>query len=226
MVDRPNPLPTTDAGSPRQLAHRGTPGSRRARKKARTRAEMVRAALELFEAEGFESVSIERICAAADVARATFFLHFPSKAALLGEVDRALATELRVRLATPRRSARAELRVLVDGIAERRGAHGGATGALLRQLLSGYRGSELIDLITEVVERGQRRGEFRRNVPAELAALLLLSSCAAARAGALSARSAKTAAEIRNDILHAVLHGMAEPKPRLKWTPGAAPRAR
>lgn len=216
MIDRPDPLSAPEA----------EPRSRRARKKARTRAEIARAALALFEVEGFERVSIERICSAADVARATFFLHFASKAALLGEVDRTLTTELRARLAPPRRSARAELRTLADGLAERRGAHGGATGALLRELLSGHRESALIDLIVEVVERGQRRGEFRRNVSADLAALLLLSSCAAARAGALSAQGAKSAVEIRNDILHAVLHGMAEPKPRLKWAPGAAPRSR
>ena len=62
-----------------------------ARKKARTRTELFRAGMELFEAHGFDAVTVEQICQAADVARGTFFLHFPTKSALLLEWNRQLA---------------------------------------------------------------------------------------------------------------------------------------
>src|SRR5271166_402562 len=53
--------------------------SRRERKRERTRGEIYSAAMNLFLRRGFDAVTIEEICAAADVARATFFLHFPAK---------------------------------------------------------------------------------------------------------------------------------------------------
>jgi AcrR family transcriptional regulator len=52
---------------------------RRARKKAATRAEIRRAAQELFAARGFEAVTIADIAAVADVAVQTVFNHFHSK---------------------------------------------------------------------------------------------------------------------------------------------------
>ena len=65
--------------------------SRRARKKERTRREIYQAAMDLFAARGFDAVTVEQICEAADVARGTFFLHFPTKSALLFEFNRAVA---------------------------------------------------------------------------------------------------------------------------------------
>src|SRR6202790_5375015 len=66
------------------------PGSRRERKKGRPRADIYNAAMNLFLRRGFDSVTIDDICDAADVARATFVLHFPGKETLLVEYgDRA-----------------------------------------------------------------------------------------------------------------------------------------
>ena len=81
--------------------------SRRARKKAQTRSQICEAGLRLFEAEGFEEVTVARICAAADVARATFFLHFPSKSALLIELNALLGSDLAGQLASSRGRAAA-----------------------------------------------------------------------------------------------------------------------
>src|SRR5688572_8589086 len=104
----------TGAMPPIEAARRG---SRRARKKDRTRAGIFRAAMGLFSERGFEAVTVEQICGAADVAKGTFFLHFSSKAALLVEWNRALAAELADRLRDPRDgrdSALLQYRTLVE----------------------------------------------------------------------------------------------------------------
>jgi AcrR family transcriptional regulator len=52
---------------------------RRARNRARTHRALVEAALELFSADGFGAVSVERIADAAGVSPRTFFRYFPAK---------------------------------------------------------------------------------------------------------------------------------------------------
>lgn len=52
---------------------------RRERKKQRTRQALIEAAVELFEAKGFQDTTVAEIAEAADVSTRTFFLHFPTK---------------------------------------------------------------------------------------------------------------------------------------------------
>jgi len=179
----------------------------------------------LFEREGFDPVPIARICAAADVARATFFLHFPSKSALLHELDLRLAAELRSQLRSPRGSAVSEYRTAADLLAQRWPRPSDMLGCLLREAPragakvaeSERRGQALRDIVEDVVRHGQQRGEFRSNVSARLAATMFLSTSAAVLAGEVFAEGEATLEEVRNQLLHAVLHGLLEPKPRLKW---------
>ncbi|QVQ52460.1 TetR/AcrR family transcriptional regulator [Spiractinospora alimapuensis] len=51
----------------------------RERKKRRTRVALIDAGLQLFDERGFEATTVADICAAADVAPATFYKHFPTK---------------------------------------------------------------------------------------------------------------------------------------------------
>lgn len=54
-------------------------GDRRARRKQETRERIVDAAVELFVSQGYDATTVDQIAAAADVARGTFFNHFPGK---------------------------------------------------------------------------------------------------------------------------------------------------
>ena len=203
------------------------PSDRRVRKKARTRREILEAALSLFEREGFDAVTVEQICQAADVARGTFFLHFPAKSALLLEWNRQLASDFRQRLSEPRGSAAAEYRMLVDHVGRHWVRHADVMGAMLRDFLTQAGAeSDLRALVEEIVRRGQERGEFRGNVSPRLAATALLTTAAATLAGAVFREGEATPEEIRNQLLHAALHGLVQPKPRIKWRPSDAARTR
>ena len=91
----------------------GTTGSgRRNRKRDRTRAEILAAAATLAEHTSFERASVAAICEAADVARATFFLHFANKQALLDALEAALESELERAVRDVRPRAAALLRAL------------------------------------------------------------------------------------------------------------------
>lgn len=61
-----------------------TPVGRREKRKQEIRARIEEAGYALFKRQGIENTSIEQICTEADVARRTFYGHFPNKHALLG----------------------------------------------------------------------------------------------------------------------------------------------
>ncbi|HKA14290.1 MAG TPA: TetR/AcrR family transcriptional regulator [Myxococcota bacterium] len=63
-------------------------GSRLDRRKQETRARILEAAVELFGEVGFDATKISDLCERADVARQTFFNHFPAKSDLLAELYR------------------------------------------------------------------------------------------------------------------------------------------
>lgn len=60
-------------------------------KQQRTRRRLLGHAMTLFAKQGYQPTTAAEIATAAGVSRATFFLHFPTKAALLGELSRELA---------------------------------------------------------------------------------------------------------------------------------------
>jgi AcrR family transcriptional regulator len=62
--------------------------SRADRRKQETRARILEAAVELFGEVGFDATKIADVCERADVARQTFFNHFPAKSDLLAELYR------------------------------------------------------------------------------------------------------------------------------------------
>ncbi len=61
---------------------------RREKRKLEIRGRIQDAAYALFRERGIKDTSIEQICASADVARRTFYSHYPDKQALLRELSR------------------------------------------------------------------------------------------------------------------------------------------
>ncbi|MBH1937536.1 TetR/AcrR family transcriptional regulator [Streptomyces sp. AV19] len=64
-----------------------TTTGRRERKKARTRQALTDAAVRLFTERGFDNVGVREVAEAADVSLSTLFKHFPSKEALVFDLD-------------------------------------------------------------------------------------------------------------------------------------------
>jgi AcrR family transcriptional regulator len=166
-------------------AAQATEPSRRARKRERTRDEIYSSAMNLFLRRGFEAVTIEEICDAADVARATFFLHFPAKEALLTEygvrANQALAGLIRAAHGNATSTLKAALKML----AERAMQQPDVIRLHVRELLSRppiyleshqEQTENLVSLLAAIIGRGQAAGEFRRKIEPALAAVALCAT--------------------------------------------------
>jgi AcrR family transcriptional regulator len=192
--------------------------SRRARKKERTRREIYDAALALFERQGFDAVTVEAICEAADVARATFFLHFPTKAALLYELSDRVAQEFAAGPRDAGASAADELRDLVDAMIERLVAHAGVMTAMVREFFANpeaiqaahARGREFPDRVEAIVRRGQARGEFRRGIDPRLASAVVLSTAGAILSGNVFAEGELPVEAIRDQFFQVIFGGLLD----------------
>jgi len=159
--------------------------SRRDRKKERTRGEIYSAAMNLFLRRSFEAVTIEEICDAADVARGTFFLHFPTKEALLAEYGARANQDLAELIRNYQGNATATLRAALKMLAERALQQPDVVRLHVREVLSRppvFLGSyqeqteNLVSLIAAVIGRGQAVGEFRRKLEPALAAVALCAT--------------------------------------------------
>jgi len=112
------------------------PISRRERKKELTRREIYEAAMGLFSAKRFVDVTISEICETADVGRGTFFLHFPTKAALLYEFNERITRNFRSALEDEQRTAREDLETLVERIGIKLAAQSEIMTAMLAAFFS------------------------------------------------------------------------------------------
>jgi AcrR family transcriptional regulator len=194
-----------------------TTESRRDRKKARTRGSIYDAAMALFAERGVDAVTLSEICQAADVGRGTFFLHFPSKAALLYEFNQRVADDFAATLVEPRASARDELTSLVDRMAGELAAQAEIMVAMLREFFGSpealaamnEHGEALPELVGEIMARGQQRGEFARGVLPALAAASFLTTAAAIISGQVFESENASREEIRRQFLQLTFSGLS-----------------
>jgi len=154
---------------------------RRARRRAETRARILRAAWGLFERQGFFATTVEQITEAADVGKGTFFNYFPSKEHVLAGFGEMQVGKIEAVLEAYRRRPgpiRETLRRMVRELA----VEPGRSPALVRSLLVANLSSEPVRqlwrrnlergrrLLARLLAEGQRRGEIRSDrKPHELA---------------------------------------------------------
>jgi AcrR family transcriptional regulator len=149
------------------------------------RAHILAEAARLFAAQGYWSTTVEQIANRADVAQATFFNHFPTKAAVLKElaVDMFDAFEASLTTARGDPGTRAEERLeafFVEAQAVVEGWRGRMPDTILnmvRVIALSEEGRDVMErlllALSALLYEGQRRGEVRRDIDAAFLADLV-----------------------------------------------------
>lgn len=190
--------------------------SRRERKKRDTRRRILDAALQLMADRPYDQVRIEDICVAADVANATFFLHFPNKSALALAYNEDVASKVAEQLSGGPMPSAERLRTLLRIYLAEWGAHSHLMRQIVLELLaqpaSGAVFNEvspgLLTLVADVVREGQSNKEFAAKIAPETAALALVAAWNALAISWAKTGDTKHAAEAHWQTLEVFLHGL------------------
>ena len=194
--------------------------SRRERKKRETRRRILEAALELMAKRSYAEVKIEEISAAADVANATFFLHFPTKASLITAFNEEVAAKIAEALAGFSGTAVSKLEQLRTMLLAEWRKHRN----LMRQLLTEFVAQpasmaafpevnhSLVDLVADVIRAGQTAQEFDSRLDPYIVGLSLVSTWNAIAIGWARTGNAEQATEANRQALDLVLRGVMRPK--------------
>lgn len=163
------------------------PASRRDRNKLRTRLRILDAAQALFTGKGVAGTTIEDLADAADVARATFFNYFASKAAIVDEILNARDFEFYRRLETEM-ARDISTGALLETFFTESGRAIEDAPEFFRVILAesekslaglGSDNDRYLAMIAEfkrVVDRGVGRGDIRTDHPADLLAEILVGA--------------------------------------------------
>ena len=175
--------------------------------------------MELFTAHDYDAVTIEDICARADVAKATFFLHFPNKAALLTEFNEQMAAQVARRLAAHSGSAEEKLALIVREFAAETERHATVLHKMIREFLNQpalpvaaeAANRSVIELVAATIAQGQTSGEFRRDARADLAATALVAAWGAIVHWWSINDVTTNARQVLSNVLDIALNGIKEP---------------
>ncbi len=163
------------------------PASRRDRNKLRTRLRILEAARSLFTEKGVAATTIEDLADLADVARATFFNYFPSKAAVVDEIlnEQDAAFYCRLESAMERDISTGALleafftvsaRAIEDAPEFFRVIIAESEKSLAGLGTDNDRYLTMIAEFKRVANRGIARGDVRRDYPADLLAEILVGA--------------------------------------------------
>ncbi|MBN7796356.1 TetR/AcrR family transcriptional regulator [Parahaliea mediterranea] len=166
-----------------------TPIDRRQKRKLATRARIEEAAYTLFKRGGIEDTSIEMICREADVARRTFYSHFPNKHALLGGlgVSRlySQAEPMLRQLMEKHRTTRERLEAMIDYIESRFAAFDTIDRELMISAPASFANNPeqqrrisrgAIDSFSRLIAAGQEAGDARRQFSADILASMIVGT--------------------------------------------------
>lgn len=164
------------------MDHSGGPKN----KKLRTKEKIFKTAVTLFLEQGYENTTVQEITEKAEVAKGTFFSHFPTKEAILrylGEqrvamIQNHLTHEL---VSVP--AAGEKLLFLFDLLAQANEEDRRVTGLIFNERLKSHFPPDLLQkstsqlqltqIIEVILKEGQAKGEFSRDFsPASVAGIL------------------------------------------------------
>ena len=186
--------------------------SRRERKKLETRMRILDAALSLMAERGYDGVKVEEIAARADVANATFFLHFPTKSALIAAFNEQVSEMIAERLADFEAGAVDKLELLRALVLDEWGRH----GDLLRKIVADAAAHEgglmessasLTALVTDIVREGQENKELSLDFEPDIVAQCLVASWRQATLQWAATGDAKRARSANRQALDLILKG-------------------
>ncbi len=159
--------------------------SRRDRKKQETRWRIFNAAMVLMARRGFDAVTIEDICEAADVSNPLFFHHFTNKAALVRTYMDCLKAEITQKLASaPGDASCTDKLDIINREVIRTSKHSAAfTPQLVAELFGGegkldveHVDTGITGSLAQIIREGQDAGEFSEGWHPEVVAVSLLGA--------------------------------------------------
>lgn len=151
--------------------------NRRQRRSAEIREKLFRAALQLFAEKGFAETTVADITNFADVGKGTFFNYFPSKEHILIAFSEMQLAKLQSAVDDFRQSNE-PMPVFLRALSVRMTAESGRAPDVIRAILQGNLSSSSVrrvmrenhnrahGLMTQLMQIGQDRGEFRSDLPA------------------------------------------------------------
>lgn len=171
------------------MAETVTPLGRREKRKQEIRTRIEAAAYDLFQLQGIEDTSIEQICVEADVARRTFYGHFPNKHALLGGLGISrLYNRMEPMLAElmPRHaSTRARLAAMIDYIETSFAGLNEIDRQLILQAPAAFAedwetqrelGSTALDSFSQLISAGAEQGDVNTEFSPEILAAMVVGT--------------------------------------------------
>ena len=130
---------------------------RRAQQRERMRERLLAAALELFEAQGYDATTIDQIAEQADVARQTVLNHYPAKKDFVAAWGAARRSQLAPLAETPAESVGAGLHRIMDTLAEINVRENTLTRQLREQRIVPQ---PIPEAMLRVLREGRGRGEL------------------------------------------------------------------
>lgn len=183
------------------------------RRRARTRAALLRAGHALFAQRSVDGVSIDDIVACADVAKGSFYNHFPDKEALAREVAAEVrgAVEARVAALNAGVSDPAEqVARAVCFFARQAAEHPEPAGVMLRLFPgAGVPDAPMDRGVRAAVQAGLAAGRFQ-GVPLEAAVLMAVGVVQIAVSRGLQKPAGVQA--LARDLAHGLLRGLGAPE--------------
>ncbi|MEQ8935402.1 MAG: TetR/AcrR family transcriptional regulator [Amphiplicatus sp.] len=196
------------------LEKKGAELSRRERKKLETRLKILDAALTLMAERGYDGVRVEEICEQADVANATFFLHFRTKAALISAFNEQVSQKIAERLEGFNLPAIDKLELLRALMLDEWSRHSELLRAIVKEAAAqdaaslADSSSSLVSLVSQIVAEGQQSGEFTTEFEVALVAQCLISTWRATTLQWAVTGDARAARRANRQALDLVLNGV------------------